>query len=369
MAGFSMFLPLGSNSSFNLEKAVCNHGFFMMAPNRWIPSSKTLQRPLRLADSTTCVTVSILHPPNRTSLLVRVRDIQNISYTDQRAILNQVARMLRISERDEMDMGEYQKVHPEAKEKGFGRVFRSPSLFEDLVKCLLLCNCTWSNTLKMARALCELQFELSNNEASARSGQKRKRETSNTWPCKVMNQMDGGILGNFPTSKELAGLDENTLINDHKVLGYRAKLILKLARDVERGTIRLHEFEKALDDMSFNQDQVFRRLKKIKGFGSYACANALMCIGYYQHVPLDTETIRHLQEVRGRKNCDKKTARKYVAEIYDKYAPYQCLAYWLELLDFYESKFGKLSELPSSSYETVSGSRDGAIYKSAVKFL
>ncbi|KAL6284920.1 hypothetical protein ACE6H2_015849 [Prunus campanulata] len=355
MAGFSMFLPLGeSKSSFNLEKAVCNHGFFMMAPNRWIPSSKTLQRPLRLADSTTCVPVSILHPPNRTSLLVRVHGVQNISYTDQRAILNQVARMLRISERDEMAVTEYQKVHPEAKEKGFGRVFRSPTLFEDLVKCLLLCNCTWSNTLKMARALCELQFELSNNKASARSG-----------PCKVINQMDGGILGNFPTSKELAGFDENTLINDHKVLGYRAKLILKLARDVERGTIRLHEFEKALDDTSFNQDQVFRRLMKIKGFGSYACANALMCIGYYQHVPLDTETIRHLQEVHGRKNCDKKTARKYVAEIYDKYAPYQCLAYWSELLDFYESKFGKLSELPSSSYETVSGSRDGAIYKSA----
>lgn len=161
----------------------------------------------------------------------------------------------------------------------------------------------WSNTLKMARALCELQFELSNNKASAGSGRKRKRETSNTWPCKVINQMDGGILGNFPTSKELAGLDENTLNNEHKVLGYRVKLILKLARDVERGTIRLHEFEKALDDMSFNQDQVFRRLMKIKGFGSYACANALMCIGYYQHVPLDTETIRHLQEASSTKHA------------------------------------------------------------------
>lgn len=42
------------------------------------------------------------------------------------------------------------------------------------------------------------------------------------------------------------------------------------------------------------------------------------------------------------------------------------LFFRLELLDFYESKFGKLSELPCSSYETVSGSGDGAIYKSAV---
>lgn len=44
--------------TFELEKAVCNHGFFMMAPNRWNPSSKTLVRPLRLPDQKS-VTVSI----------------------------------------------------------------------------------------------------------------------------------------------------------------------------------------------------------------------------------------------------------------------------------------------------------------------
>lgn len=88
MAGFSLYLPLEeSASSFNLEKAVCNHGFFMMAPNYWIPSTKTLRRPLRLADSTKCVTVSISHPPNLTSLLVRVHDIDKISSADEHAIL------------------------------------------------------------------------------------------------------------------------------------------------------------------------------------------------------------------------------------------------------------------------------------------
>ncbi|BBH02580.1 hypothetical protein Prudu_013196 [Prunus dulcis] len=333
---------MAGKSSFNLEKAVCNHGFFMMAPNRWIPSSKTLQRPLRLADSTTCVTVSILHPPNRTSLLVRVHDIQNVSYTDERAILNQVARMLRISERDEMDVREYQKVHPEAKEKGFGRVFRSPTLFEDLVKCLLLCNCTFS------------KVGTKEEERDVKYMAMQSYKSNGWWDFRQ-----------FPNFKRTRWPDENTLVSEHKVLGYRAKLILKLARDVERGTIRLHEFEKSLDDMSFNQDQVFRRLMKIKGFGSYACANALMCIGYYQHVPLDTETIRHLQEASSwEEELRQKDRQKICGRNLRQICTISVLG--ILLLDFYERKFGKLSELPSSSYETVSSSRDGAIYKSAV---
>ncbi|KAL3749433.1 hypothetical protein ACJRO7_010531 [Eucalyptus globulus] len=61
--------------------AVCNHGFFMMAPNRWIPSTNTLQRPLRLADLSSSVEVPILQPPgpNRTLLLVRVHRARRLS--------------------------------------------------------------------------------------------------------------------------------------------------------------------------------------------------------------------------------------------------------------------------------------------------
>ena len=48
-------LPLGAaeeeEESFELEKAVCSHGLFVMPPNQWDPVSKTLLRPLRLGDS------------------------------------------------------------------------------------------------------------------------------------------------------------------------------------------------------------------------------------------------------------------------------------------------------------------------------
>lgn len=57
--------------------------------------------------------------------------------------------MLRLSESDERAVREFQNmcnIHGEeehrAEDTSFsGRVFRSPTLFEDMVKCILLCNC------------------------------------------------------------------------------------------------------------------------------------------------------------------------------------------------------------------------------------
>ncbi|KAK4843127.1 hypothetical protein QYF36_004280 [Acer negundo] len=137
-------LHLGLGEGFNLEKAVCNHGFFMMAPYNWNSSTKSLQRPLRLTDSVTSLHVSISHDLiNQHSLLIRVyHGTKTLSLQDQQAIKDQVSRMLRITEKDERDVKEFQKLHAEAKDKGFGRLFRSPCLFEDVIKCILLCNTT-----------------------------------------------------------------------------------------------------------------------------------------------------------------------------------------------------------------------------------
>lgn len=50
---FDMELALRTTTSsetepFRLDQAVCSHGLFMMAPNRWDPLTNTLTRPLRL---------------------------------------------------------------------------------------------------------------------------------------------------------------------------------------------------------------------------------------------------------------------------------------------------------------------------------
>ncbi|KAM7473084.1 hypothetical protein LguiB_020327 [Lonicera macranthoides] len=86
-------LDIGENfgSSAKLEEAVCNHGFFMMAPNDWNPLTKTLTRPLRLDDSSTSAIVSVSHDgTNPNSLRVRIHPIHHhrpISSSDCQAVL------------------------------------------------------------------------------------------------------------------------------------------------------------------------------------------------------------------------------------------------------------------------------------------
>ncbi|CAK7357240.1 unnamed protein product [Dovyalis caffra] len=155
-------IPLGEAAgTFSLEKTVCSHGLFMMSPNQWDPLSRTFSRPLRLSLSdshphdstaTTCsLSVSISHPPHLPrSLLVRVYGTPCLSPEHRESLVGQVVRMLRLSETDERNAREFRKVAEAAAAeeenysclRGFGgRVFRSPTLFEDMVKCILLCNC------------------------------------------------------------------------------------------------------------------------------------------------------------------------------------------------------------------------------------
>ncbi|KAF3440646.1 hypothetical protein FNV43_RR18930 [Rhamnella rubrinervis] len=422
-------LPLGKAAeTFQLETAVCSHGFFMMAPNRWDPVSKTLLRPLRLTlhSLSPSVMVRISQPPHRPQCLhlhVYASTILSLSAENEQALLAQVSRMLRLTETDERVSTEFRQLYercmeaPESNSMSSpicGRVFRSPSLFEDMVKCILLCNCQWPRTLSMAQALCDLQLELQSESLSpmnvdfiprtpAQKESKRKLEeyknsttliaqfasrtelqfqahcgtsvdcAQTNGSCEEdVNKSEPYLLfdgsGNFPSPSELANLDEIFLAKRCK-LGYRASRILKLGQDILQGRIHLRQLEETSMERSLsNYSKLAEQMKQIHGFGPFTCANVLMCMGFYHVIPADSETVRHLNQVHARKSTIK-TVGKDVEEIYAKYSPYQFLAYWSELWDFYGKRFGKLSEMPYSDYKfiTASNLRSKARHKSKRK--
>lgn len=84
-------LPLGDAAeTFSLEKAVCSHGLFMMAPNRWDPLTRTFSRPLRLnadldGDASSSVMVRISH--QSCSLQIRVYGDSALSPEQERSLL------------------------------------------------------------------------------------------------------------------------------------------------------------------------------------------------------------------------------------------------------------------------------------------
>lgn len=316
---------------FSLEKAVCNHGFFMMAPNRWDPSTKSLSRPLRLADSITSAMTFISQPLGEDHLVIKVYGASFLLLKDEQAI--QVNRMLRLSDKDEQDVGCFHKLYPDAEAKGFGRLFRSPTLFEDVAKSLLLRFCPWKTSLDLAKALCDLQLE--------KVKSKRKRPN----------------IGDFPSPEELASFREEELKGKGK-FGYRAADLITLAKQVIDGIIKLSMFEK--DDTVDEPSTRFNL--KINGVGPFTTNTIMMCIGYYDSIPIDSETLRHMKQFHGlilrrrKKRLITLQTKDKIQQFYKSYHPFQSLAYWFELVNSYEIKLGKtLSELLPSQYHHATG--------------
>ncbi|KAF8679055.1 hypothetical protein HU200_045809 [Digitaria exilis] len=404
----------GGSAPFDLAAAVCSHGLFMMAPNRWDPAARALVRPLRLAsDSSVSVLARISAHPARpgAALLVAVQRAGDLSSRDQDYILEQVRRMLRLSEEDGAAVAEFQAMHAAAREAGFGRIFRSPTLFEDMVK--------WTRTLAMATSLCELQSELqcssSIEDFLSRTPpireHKRKRSKSQSvrvkletrfaedkfegptlasgtsndlthsetdedlsslpsvasetgGPCDSLASLDTFVsgseecIGDFPTPEELANLDEDFLAKRCN-LGYRAKRIVMLARGIIEGKVCLEKLEKMckisvppaeeISTIESTYERINTELSAISGFGPFTRANVLMCMGFNHTIPADTETIRHLKQIHKRSSTISSVYQE-LDKIYGKYAPFQFLAYWFELWGFYDKQFGKISEMEPSNY-------------------
>jgi 3-methyladenine DNA glycosylase/8-oxoguanine DNA glycosylase len=291
----SLTLPVPRG--FDLKAAVCSYGYFVLAPNRWDTESHTFTRPLHGKNNRQVLVTISQHPSNKRTL--RLACDKRLETTERAPIKAQVTRMLRIDE----DMAPWFKLHPVARRRKFGRLFRSPTLFEDIVKTITGCNVTWTNTIRMNKLLCD----------------------------KV------GTRGAFPSPRQLAAVTPAWLKANCKV-GYRAERIVRLARDTVAGRIDMAWFEKP----GLTSEEVYKALLKIHGLGPFAAANICQLLGHYDRLAIDTETYRHFSQTYGVKRPkDPSALHPRIEKHYASYAPYQFLAYWFELWCGYEAANGK----------------------------
>ncbi|MEM6798671.1 MAG: hypothetical protein AAF589_04085 [Planctomycetota bacterium] len=287
-------LTLNPPADFDLKRAVCSYGHFLLAPNHWAPEGQRFVRPLRIGPSV--VTVVVTQPAGQGGA-VRVQADTRLERTEQRIVRQQLARQLQL----DTDLSAWRRLHPAARRRGFGRMFRSPDLWEDMVKTITGCNVTWRNTMSMNRLLVE--------------------------------KIGGGA---FPSPAEVARLTPSRLKTRCKV-GYRAGRILRLARAIESGEIDLAWFESA----ERSTEALHAALLELEGFGPYAAANVLTLLGRYDHLPIDTETYRHFCQLKKRPRPDNdKELDPLIRRHYGRYAPYLFLAYWFDLWRDYERRFG-----------------------------
>jgi len=208
---------------FRLDTAVHSYGYSMLAPTRWDKKTQTLHRTFRTTpDKLIPATVT----QQNKSLIIESKS--KATAADRRAITTQLARMLRLTE----NLSPWFKLHRGANKTQFGRLFRSATLFEDIVKTITVCNVAWPNSIRMNELLCE-------------------------------HYGDGG----FPTPAQLANVTEPALKSTCKV-GYRADRILRLARNVDSGRLDLASFESP----DLTTDELYEKLHAIFGIGASVAA-------------------------------------------------------------------------------------------------
>jgi len=180
---------------------------------------------------------------------------------------------------------------------GAGRMLRSPTVFEDLVKTICTTNCAWSATVRMVGALVgELGV--------AAEGVPERRA--------------------FPTPIALAQAPE-TVYRDVARAGYRGPYLRALAVAVAEGQLELE----ALAEPALGDDEVATALLSIAGVGPYAMAHMMMLLGRYRPLVLDSWTRPKYRRVSGRP----RVTDKGIERAFRRYGAFAGLAFWLTLTE------------------------------------
>jgi 3-methyladenine DNA glycosylase/8-oxoguanine DNA glycosylase len=173
---------------------------------------------------------------------------------------------------------------------GAGRMIRSPTVFEDVVKTVCTTNCAWSATVRMVTALVEHL----------------------------------GIDGRtFPSPQAMADAPAD-FYGDVARAGYRGPYLQAIARGVADGTLDLE----ALDGRSdLTDDEVAARLLALPGVGPYAAAHVMMLLGRYGRLILDSWTRPKYARLARRKTVKDSTIERR----FRRYKDFAGLAFWLYL--------------------------------------
>jgi 3-methyladenine DNA glycosylase/8-oxoguanine DNA glycosylase len=185
---------------------------------------------------------------------------------------------------------------------GAGRMLRSPTVFEDVVKTICTTNCAWSATERMVGAIVEHLGEPAPGAAGA------------------------GPWGRaFPTPEAMASQGE-AFYRDVARTGYRGAYILSLARAVAEGRTDLEALGRATPN-ELSDEELEARLLALPGIGPYAAAHVMLTLGRYSRLILDSWTRpTYARLARRRSVTDRAIERRF-----RRFGRYAGLAFWLYL--------------------------------------
>jgi 3-methyladenine DNA glycosylase/8-oxoguanine DNA glycosylase len=275
----------------DLWRTISSHGVADLPPNRIDEQARTLE-----------VTVRVARGKPRTVVVSEGRRGHARITTKNgsaEAVLPTIRHMLRLEE-DLSPFYEAARDDPELAwaARGAGRMLRSPTVFEDVVKTICTTNCTWSATVRMVSAVVE-------HLGAPAAG------------------VSPGPFGRaFPTPEAMAEAGED-FYKDVARAGYRGAYLRSLAASVADGELDLEEFAAPADELP--DEELAARLLALPGVGPYATAHMMMLLGRYTPLILDSWTRPKYLKVSGARDAKDATIERR----FRRYGPYAGLAFWL----------------------------------------
>jgi N-glycosylase/DNA lyase len=285
-----MNFPIKVPNGFDFRRTLSSHGWCELRPFEYV-DDLTLVRVLDAGDGAP-VTVTVTGEGASLQVSTKAR----LNKLKRARVERDVRHMFRLDDPLEEF---YAAVSAEPgfewiARDGAGRLLRSPTVYEDLVKSICTTNCTWAVTKKMVAAL------VGHLGREAVDGRR-----------------------DFPTAEEMASQPVGFYTEVVRA-GYRAPYLKELADRVAAGEI---EPETWLGS-ELTTAELKREMKRVKGVGDYAAENLLKLVGRYDVLALDSWVRSTFARTRGggRKCDDKKIARFYA-----RFEDWRGLALWCDM--------------------------------------
>jgi len=281
--------------NFSFKHTVFSHGWYDLPPFKLDKESWRLRYVFSDEKNTERATATVWEAEDKLKIEISVKKVNE---QFKKKILRDARHILRLDD----DLSEFYKLAKLEKEflwiaeNNAGRLLRSPTVFEDLVKTLCTTNCSWAATKKMTANLVE----------------------------KLGTEIIGGRRA-FPTAEKMASVTAE-FYRDEIRAGYRAPYFAELAEKVASGETNPESWL----DTNLSTAELKKEIKRLKGVGDYAAENLLKLLGRYDGLALDSWLrAQFYKKHRDGKVC----ADAEIKSFYERFGEWRGLAMWCDMTE------------------------------------